>query len=168
MGATMRVGGVFVVRCYDGQGRMRWESIVDNLVTDEGLNYILSVGITNGAQISNWYFGLFSSNSTPAPSWTYASTPATEFTGYDELTRRPWDYSPASGQTVGTTSRSVFSINASANIYGVLLVSNDTKGDTAAPGAVMLSASRFITPKPVDPGDVLEVTYSISVNDDGV
>jgi len=159
-GAT-EVGGVFefeLVR--DGKVIDKWQD--HNLVTNEGLNDLLSVCLVGGTQKASWYVGLFEGNYTPLATVTAATvaSAATECTAYDEATRPAWGgATPASQSTTNSASKATFTINATKSVYGAFLVSNNTKGGT---GGVLFAITRFSSVRSVVATDQLLVTYTVS------
>lgn len=167
----IRVGGVFFMRKLRKDGGIDWEIKTPNLITLEGRNHILDVLVHGGTQIGTWYFAPFSSDSSPASGWTYATPVATEFTDYNEATRQAWVETAPSAGSVTTSSRAILNITGTATIYGAMLVgggsSPTTKGNTAG-GGTLLAAGRFSTSKIVSLGDIIEIGYTLSASDDGV
>lgn len=58
---------------YDTNGEDPGES--PNLLPDEGLIYLLSVGLNNGTKLATWYLSLYAANYTPCPA---SRLPATQ------------------------------------------------------------------------------------------
>jgi len=138
---------------------------VHNLMPTEGSSYFLSAALLGAAQTSTWYVGLFENDYTPVATDTQAlfvgSAYARETTAYSETVRPQWQNDPINnGVLVNVTNKAVFTFNATKTIYGAFLTSTSTKGGTTG---VLLSASRFFSPKPVVNTDILRVTAGIAV-----
>lgn len=137
---------------------------VKNLVVNQGKNDILETYFHDGTQIaaSSWYMGLISSSgySAIAAGDTAASHSGwTEATGYSESTRQSWGQGAAASQSITNSSPVTFSINATATIKGAFIISNSTKGGTSGK---LWAAALFSADVPVNNGDQLKVTYTLS------
>ena len=148
-----------------------------NIITDQGLAYMLNVSMNDATKISTWYFGLFSANTTPLFSWTGANftANATEITsgteGYSEGSRQA--FVEAAAVTAGTggtasasitnsASRAAFTIaTASAvTVWGAGLLESSTKGGTTG---VLLSAAKFSASRTLYATDVFNLGYTITL-----
>jgi len=156
-------GGVFTFRCYDPQGRLKWEDTTHNLTVDVGLDYLLGTGFKGNAQSTTWYLGLTDSAPTTASGDTMGSHSGwSEVTAYDETDRQEWVQSAISSQTIdNSSSKAAYSINTnSTTIGGGFMVDDLTKGGT---GGTLLCVSAFSGgDKTADSGDTLEVEYTYS------
>lgn len=47
-----KVGRVFEVRCYVPGDKLKWEDTAKNIVTNQGMDHILDVGLTDGTHTS--------------------------------------------------------------------------------------------------------------------
>jgi hypothetical protein len=121
------------------------ERVVENLCPDEFINYMLDAGLSGGTQKTSWYLALFSDDHTPAASDTYASPGFTEADGYDEATRPAWSEAGVSAkQITNSASKATFTMDGTdTTIYGAALVSDNTKGDSVASGAVLGPVAQF-------------------------
>lgn len=147
----------------DGKLVDAWEE--KNITTDEGLDKLLNVMFHAETAISDWYIALFESDTTPAAGTTYAVPVYTECTAYDEATREAFVEAASSGQSItNSANRAEFTMNATKTIYGASLVSDSTKGDTAASGAVLYCASQFSSSKAVVATDVLKCTVTLNAS----
>jgi hypothetical protein len=138
---------------------------IHNLMPTEGATYFLSAALLGAAQTSTWYIGLFENDYTPVATDTQAlfvgSAYARETTAYTETTRPQWQNDPIlNGVLTNTTNKAVFTFNATKTIYGAFLTTASTKGGTTG---VLLSAARFLSPKPVQNTDILRVVAGIAI-----
>lgn len=148
-----RIGMIdyFLVECFDRDGNLKWKETIKNLVTDDGLDYILNVAFKGGAAYSNWYVGLKSAGSplftdahTALPSvgnWTeYETYTANSPTGPGErpaLTLSSPAASGGSGSINNSADKAVFVIDSPANdVDGVFVVDSNVRG--SASGANVL------------------------------
>ena len=144
------------------QGEVIDEWDCDNLVVNQGLNYLLSAGLGAGSQISSWYLGLFQANYTPVAGDTAATFPgsATETTGYTAGARQGFTAGAVSGQSItNSASAASFTFNATLTIYGAFLASSSVISGTTG---TLFSAAQFGTAKSVVSSDVLLLTYSFA------
>lgn len=162
LAGEMPVMGVFEVSHYR-KGKLIGRDISANLVSTEGLNYLLSVGLAGGTQVSPWYVVPFEGNYTPVAGLTAANftANATECTAYAEATRVAYvEAAPSGGVITNAASRAEFTFNATKTIYGAALVSVATKSATTG---TLLAAARFSSSRAVVSGDVLAVAYSLTL-----
>ena len=140
-----------------------------NLVTTEGLNYMLNVALRPTTVEAGWYLALFGGNVSPLATWTAANFVAnsSEITsttaGYSESTRRGYVPAAASaGAITNTVSKAVFTIASSSTlaVYGGALVSSPTRGGGAG---VLMSASKFAAVRNLENADVFNLGYSLTL-----
>lgn len=147
------------------KGKVIDEFECENMVVDQGLNYVLNAAFGLAAPLAGWYVGLFEGNFTPT-SGTIASTVAglsTECTAYTSATRPTWTTVAATTKSLTNgAARASFTFNATKTIYGAFLVSSSTKSGTSG---TLFSAARFTTAKTVDTDDELLVTYVLTAAD---
>lgn len=135
------------------------EEYSENLVVTEGLNRL----ITNGVTGNPWYVALFSGDVTVQASWTAANFAgnATEVTSYtgDRQTWTPG--AVAAGAVNSFASKASFESTADGvTIRGAAMLTSNTKGSVSG---VLLGASRFASAKTLDTGEILDVGYGIQI-----
>jgi hypothetical protein len=147
------------------KGKLIWESGPKrNRVVTEGLNHLLDVGFHGTAAIATWYVCPFNTDYNPLAGDVYATPGYTESEAYTEGTRQAFvETAAASGSLNNNANKAVFSINATTTLYGGALVSDSTKGDTVAAGAVLYCASNFGEGKSVENGDTFKVELTLSL-----
>ena len=157
-----RLSGMYETNAPDGLG---WVA-TKNLLTTEGINHLLSVGIAGGVQVGTWYIAPFSGNISVADTLTAATfaSSATELTTqYSESSRVAFQESvPASKSTNNTSNPSVFTTASdNVNIWGIGLLSISTKGSTSG---TLLSVAKYSTVRnlPVT-GDQISVKYTLTL-----
>jgi hypothetical protein len=137
---------------------------VENLVVNQGLNYLLGSSLAGGSQITAWYIGLFSGNYTVLATDTAASiaTNSTEVSGYTAGARQVWtpnSSSPSGESTSNSSAQASFTFNASATVFGGFLVSSATISGTSG---TLFSGAQFGASKAVVSGDILLLTYTFT------
>jgi len=145
------------------------ERVNENLCPDEFINHVLDVVLSGGTQITSWYLALFSDNHTPAASDDYAAPGFTEADGYDETTRPAWSEAGVSAKSItNSASKATFTMDGTdTTIYGAALVSDNTKDDQAASGAVLGPFAIFEEGAVTDivAGDIIKVYCTITGSD---
>ena len=136
---------------------------VPNGIVDEGLNHILNTQFHQGSQVATWYIGLVDNSGWTA--FNDADTLAShsgwsEFTSYTETNRVEWDEDAASSRSISNSNTANFSINASGNLKGIFISSNNVKstGNTGT----LWSTAAFSATVSVANGDTLKITYTVS------
>lgn len=146
-----------------------WHTEWTNLVVAVGVDHILDVGLSGGAQDTTWFIGLTDGTPTIAAADTMSSHSGwVEVTAYDEATRQAWvDGGVSVGSVSNSGSPATFTISTnSTTIGGSFLVGVDTKGGT---GGVLYAAGAFGS------GDVtlnqtatIDISASFTAADDSV
>jgi hypothetical protein len=130
---------------------------------DEGLNHILDTQFTGSTPVSTWYIGLVDNSGWSAfDDADILSSHAgwSESTTYTEANRVTWVEDAASGRSISNSTTADFSINATGNLKGVFISSNNVKstGNTG----VLWSTANFSSVVAHTNGDTLKVTYTVS------
>lgn len=163
--AEVGVKGRWSVECRDKHGDLKWTDVIENLVTNEGLNYLLTAGLADtgspAAQITSWFIGLTDGTPTAAAGDTLASHSGwTEVSAYDESGRQGWTAGSVSSQSVSnSSSATTFTISTdSTTVGGAFLasVSSGTSGKLYAVGAFSGGD------KALSDGDTLSVTATFT------
>jgi hypothetical protein len=164
--SSISPGGYFTFEHYrDGVMIDTWDT--KNIVTDQGLNYILDAALSGATPATTHYIGLFKNNYTPVAGDTAALFPgggvASEAnTEYNEATRPTWSEAGVSAKVItNSASPAAFTFNTSVTIYGAFLVSTNTKAGTTG---VLIAASKFGASRALINGDVLNVTYTLTAS----
>jgi hypothetical protein len=140
-----------------------------NLLPDEGLIYLLSVGLNNGTKLATWYLSLYAANYTPLAALTAASYPATasEITsgteGYTEATRPVWTpTAPTTPLIDNLASKAAFTIATASSlaVYGAALTSESAKG---AVTGKLISATKFAAVRTLYNTDVFNLAYRVQL-----
>jgi hypothetical protein len=166
MKVTLKLGSVYEVEHWRKCGRSGgWIAYVTedrNTVTYEGLNYALNVAFHGDTQESDWYVALFNDNHTVATGDTYATPGYTEATAFSEGTRPAWTEATATAlEITNSANKASFTFTTAMTIYGASLVSDNTKGDTAAT-ATLFGGAKFAASKAVGATDILKVTIKVT------
>ena len=138
---------------------------IEDLITNEGLDYLLNVGVHGDAQISTWYFAPFENDYTPVAGDTYAVPGYTETSSYSESNRQEWAEGASSGQSITNATAARITANATVTIYGGGIVGGGTAADTKADtggGGTLLASGNFGTSKSLTDGETLDLTYTLN------
>jgi hypothetical protein len=152
----------------DGELIDKWAE--SNICTTEGLNNLLDVHFSKGTQITQWFIGIYKTDTTPAIGQTYAVPLFTESTNYSEATRPVWQEGGVTAKSLdNSANKASFTMSTTQTVYGAALfgagTAATTKGDTAG-GGVIYNVSDFSGgSKSVISDDVLKVTITLQVTD---
>jgi hypothetical protein len=142
----------------------------ENLLPDEGLIYLLSVGLANGTKLPAWYLSLYAANYTPLANLTAASYPATasEITsnteGYTEATRPVWTpTAPTTPLIDNLANKAAFTIATASSlaVNGAALLSEAAKG---AVTGKLSSATKFSATRTLYNTDVFNLAYRVQLS----
>ena len=161
--AKFKIGGVFSFQCFDKNGDLKWEASGHNTVTNEGLDHILDVVLHGTTAVSPWYVGLKLTGSEAAGDTLASHAGWTEFAASNYTgDRQAYDEAAASSQsTTNSANVASFAITGSGTVTGAFLCSAAT-----GTSGTLLCVEDFSVSKAVANGDTLEVTYTISAEDD--
>lgn len=159
----IKLNGRFVVEHRDSDGVLKGTYDFPNGIVDEGLDHILDTEFNGGAQISDWYIGLVDNSgfSAFADADTLGSHAGwSENTDYSETNRVTWNSDAASSRSISNGNTADFSIDASGNLKGIFVSSNNVKstGNTGT----LWSTAAFSSVVATANGDTLKVTYTVS------
>lgn len=151
---------IFHVRCFDKDGKLKWEDTIENTVVNVGLDDILDKYYKGTSYTAAHYVGLTDGTPTFAAGDTMASHSGwAEVTAYSEASRPQFQPGTVSGQSVdNSANKASYSINASATIGGAFLTTDNTKGGTA--GTLVGGGAFSGGDKSLSSGDTLEVTVT--------
>lgn len=133
-----------------------------NLLPTEGLDHAMNVILHGGAQVGTWYVAPFVLNSAPNASLTAATFDSTlqELTEYNESTRQAYVESASSGGSISNAaSKAQFSINATVNNWGLVLISDSTKEGVTG---TLLAAIKYAAVRALQNGDILGAQYTLA------
>ena len=153
------------IEAHDRFGNLLWQVRAHNVLTSEGLDYLLGAALLGVTPASSWFLALIGTGGTVSAAHTYASHAGwTENTDYDEAARQAWTgVDTGVGTADNSASKAVFTIaTGGATIAGVSFVSDATKGDSAA-SAVLYSESLFGSERALQESDTLTIQYTQSV-----
>ncbi len=140
-----------------------------NLLTTEGMTYLLDSALSGASPITAWYIALYAGAVTPTISLTAATFAATttEITsgteGYTQSNRVAWSEGGASASAINNNaSPATFTIATATtlSVNGIGILSAAAKGATTGK---LLSASRFGSTKTFDDGDEFGVKYGLTL-----
>ena len=140
-----------------------------NLLPDEGLMYLLTVGLYNGTKLPTWNLALYAANYTPLTNLTAASFPATasEITsnteGYTGATRPIWTPSaPSANMIDNLANKAAYTIATASSLVvnGAALLSESAKG---AVTGKLVSATKFAAARTLYDTDVFNLAYRVQL-----
>lgn len=173
MGESAHAEGVYTFRCFDHEGgKLLWEDKIENVVCTLGKNLMLQTALTGSSYtVVGPYMGLISSVTYSAVSaadtmashagWLEAgSTSAPTFAA-----RIAPAFGTAASGALATSSAVSFTMTGAGTIVGAFIVYGTGAVTTLMSTAgTLLSAGAFTGGnQPVNSGNVVQVTYSISL-----
>jgi hypothetical protein len=151
----------------DASGVIVSEETVENLITNQGFDYLLDSSLHAVANVGTWYFAPFKTAFTAALGSTYAVPGGTEDTNCIEGTRQAWDEGASSSQSVTNAAAAVITADVGGMaILGIGVVgaavagTSSTKGNTDTAGGILLSEVASV--KTLEVNETLSITYTIS------
>ncbi|MDF2969701.1 MAG: hypothetical protein K0R61_151 [Microvirga sp.] len=162
IGLTVGVGTRHVFECFGADGKLKWREEVDNLVTTEGLNALITNTFKTIPGSVTWYVGLKGAGAVAAGNTMASHAAWSEIhTEYSEGTRPALTLGTvASGSVDNSASKATFTITGSATVAGAFITSNSTKNGTTG---TLYGATDFGASRAVISGDSLQVTATISI-----
>ena len=135
-----------------------------NDIVNVGKNDILGVYFHGDTQTvsANWVIGLINNagyTGVVAGDTMSSHSGWSEFTSYSQANRVAWGPGASSSQSITNTTPAQFDITATATVQGVFIVNNNTKGGTTG---TLWATALFSSPVPVNSGDTLKITYTLS------
>jgi hypothetical protein len=161
--------GQWKMECRDKNENIKWTEEWENLVVDEGLNYLLGSALNNEAPKISWFIGLTDGNPSPGTGDTAANIGSlawNEVTQYQLGTRPPFittgNVSGRSLDNIGNEAN--YTIDQTVIIGGAFLVSSAVKGPNN--GEILYSVGAFVQGnKELNADDTLKVTATFTVED---
>jgi hypothetical protein len=169
----VKAKGRYVVECYGADGKLKWEDVIENVVTTVGKNLALDTYLAGSAYtVVGPFMGLISSTSFSAVAaadtmashagWLEAgATNAPTYTA----PRKTAAWSAASGGSKALSAALSFAITGTGTVKGCFLVFGSGAVSTIDnTSGVLYSAGLFTGgDKPVVNTDVLQVSYTASL-----
>ena len=141
-----------------------------NLITAEGLTYILNVALGAVAKPAGYYMALYAGAVSPAANWTAASFAATAAEivslteGFTEATRPEWTEAVATAGAIdnfATAARFTIATASSINVNGAALLTSNVRGGTSG---VLVSASRYAATRTMYDGETYDLGYRVTLS----
>lgn len=169
----LRAEGVYVVKCYDANGVLKWTDTFENTVVTVGMNLMLDQSLAGSAYtVTGPFMGLISSVSFSAISaadtmashagWLEAgSANAPTYSG----TRNTCAWSAASAGAKSLSSALTFNMTGTGTVEGAFIVlGSGATSAIANTGGTLLSAGLFSGgTRSVLNGDTLNCSYSLTL-----
>lgn len=153
----IRLSSVYTYKCYR-DGKLVWEHEEPNLVTNEGLDYAMSLifGDETGTQ-PVFYVGLIAKGPYPSSEDTMQSHAFVENIDYTKADRGVTEWQRV-GVATYLSGVSQFFMSKSTSVYGAFLTTGIKKGGSEGS---LYGASFIEFPKNVQTGDVLYVEVRV-------
>lgn len=140
-----------------------------NLITNQGIQYILNTAFGSNQKPSSFHLALFSGSAQPQADWTAASfaSNASEITseseGYEGSERPVWTPQNTQSTTINnlqSVARLTMRTSGSLTVTGVALLTHQQKGGS---GGELISATRYTSARTFQNGDIYEIGYNITL-----
>ena len=156
-----KIGFVYDFVCID-KGLEIWRDRIENLIPDEGRDYILEAAMNNGAQFNEWYIALFETSRYPVAADTVATliTASTECTDYDGVRQYLSVLELVNGVYSNWQTPAEFEFTDNITISGGFITSSSAFGSSSGP---LLSAGLLPTSRAMSTGQKLMVTAGLSL-----
>lgn len=148
----------------DGEFLGEWES--KNGITNEGVQYLLNLGLNpdgSETQASNWYMSIFGTGETLAD--TDGGGSHAGWTETSGTTRVEWVLDDISGTSRQISNSATVDIViptvATDTLIGGIFIIDNLTSDTAS--QTIFSTTAFTTDPTVNTGDTLKVTYTVGI-----
>lgn len=159
-----KVGFRYTLEHIATDGSIISTEVVDNLIPDEGRDYMLAAAMLAGSQFPTWYLGLYTEERIPVVGDDMASLlgDAVESVTYDGSVRLPLVTDALNdGLFSNASTPAEFDYLVSAEtVRGGFITSSPTRGTTTG---LLLSAVLFPSPKILEAGATLRVTAGLQL-----
>ena len=157
-----KIGGIFNFECLDKNGKVKWVENIHNIFTDEGLDDLLDIVFSDGAQDATHYVGFKNVGVVVASDDLTFAGNYSEFTDYTG-NRQAWVETGVASQSLDNSgSPAAFPITGSGTVAGAFLCNVATGS-----AGILTAAVDFVASRSVSNGDTINVTYTLSAADDG-
>lgn len=139
---------------------------VHNLVTNQGLDYLLSVGLDSGTQETNWFVTGFKNNVSAAANWTASNFDSTadeiDSSDVTSATRVAWTSGGVSAQAVDNyAARGEYTVlSPTLDMYGVAIATGSAFGTVSG---ILLAATEFGAVRNLVQDDILGIGYRFTM-----
>lgn len=154
---ALKMKSLYRFECLDRSGKVRWIEEIENLVTNAGLDDLLSKYFKGSSYTAAFYLGLKGAGSAAAGDTLASHGGWSEVTAYTGA-RQAVTLGSVSGQSVSNSGAvNAFAINGTATVAGGFLC-------TAASGTsgILYGVADFGSSRSVLNGDTLNVTATLS------
>lgn len=156
----VKVSSKYLVECFKPDGSLRWKEEVENLVVNQGLDYLHDVALLAATQITAWFVGLTGATPVFAAANTLAShagwTEVTAYTG----NRKSWvGVDSGTGSGTNAASKASFAINAGSTVIGGAFLASVSSGSSGT----LYGGAAFAANRTAESGDTVNVTVATSV-----
>jgi hypothetical protein len=174
-GEMAHAEGRYVFKCFDSEGNLRWEDVIENVVCTEGKNVMLDAALAgSGYSVVGPYMGLINGSGYSAPvagdtmlshvNWTEFTTYLTPNSGGTNV-RPTCAWSSAASGSKSLSAALTFYMTAGGSVAGGFICFGTGATNTPAnTGGKLWSAGPLSGgTKTVNSGDTLQVSYTTSL-----
>ena len=146
------------VECVGADGKVKWVEYFENLVVDVGLDDVLDKYFKGSGYTATHYVGLKDTGSVIAGDTMGSHAGWGTITPYSDANDPTFTPGSVSSQSVdNSASKASFACNATDEVFGAFLKTDNTKGGTAG---ILYGGGDFASSRNVVNGDTLNVTIT--------
>lgn len=168
MDGRMKIGGVFDFVCHNGQlpyGNIKWQQSAHNVVANGFMTAALNILFEGSGASTEFYVGLMELTGAVTTGDTMATHAGWNRCNAYNGNQKLWESAAASGRSItNSANKAQFIMSGSSTIWGGFIDSQLDKGSTT--GTLVCVAQFTGTSRAVASGDTVEVTYTLSLDDD--
>lgn len=159
----VQMHGHYHVVCHGADGVLKWEDVIENLVTTVGKNLTITGALTNAAQGIS-YMGLKGTGTavvadTQASHASWLEVGTTNLPTYTSPRKTP-TFGTASAGAISPTAAQVFAMTGSGTVAGCFINVGGTSAIDNTTGTLFSAGDFTAGSKIVSSGDTLSVTYT--------
>jgi hypothetical protein len=160
---SVQMHGRYHVVCHGADGALKWEEVIDNIVTTVGKTLTITGALTNAAQGVS-YMGLKGAGTavvgdTQASPGAWLEVGATNAPTYTSPRKTP-TWGTASAGAISPTAAQVFAMTGSGTVAGCFINVGGTSAIDNTTGTLFSDGDFTAGSKTVTSGDTLSVTYT--------
>lgn len=171
MDGNMKIGGVFDFTCYDGTlpiddlRQPKWEEKAKNVVCNGFMTAALNILFNESAVSPNFYVGLMELTGSVTTADTMAAHAGWNRCNAYNGNQKVWTTAIASGRSItNSANKAQFVMSGSSTIWGGFIDTQISKSSTT--GTLVCVAQFSASSRVVASGDTVDVTYTLSLDDD--
>jgi hypothetical protein len=158
MKSIFTLRGFVIAELYGADGQLKWRDAGENLIVDQGIEFIMDTALSAGTQDSTYFIGLKDTGTVAAGDTAASHAGWSEITAIYTGNRPAWTEAGVSSKVItNSASPASFSITGTDDVYGAFLATDNT-----GTAGSLIGAKDFAAAVSVINGDTLNITYQIT------